>query len=1151
MDHHTGVAKTIFTPHGVTSLRNAVNVFAGPDFSAAITGGQGYTPGSPIDYGDLWMWGSADCGKLGLGEAVSSGSMLVPERVELPLPAWRCALGQSHTVILTPTGEAYAWGAGYYGRLGIGTSSNVYSPKRVAFPDEVRLMAVAAGAFHTMAISTEKDLWIWGRKNATCSSVHYLNPAMMLQLYSSEGVPKVKAIAAAGEHSIAVADDGTAFVWGGNKNFELGLGKKAAEHLDSPDSISTLPTGVDVAVTGPAHSVLILDNGDVFSFGATGAGRLGIGWTKSMHQSAPTLVVANWSATEEQAKLLGGEGDIAGGGTGEDTIENPMGVKPEALHYFLSQLTQDAYSPEPTISWSEVQDFLVKEDIQCRPAQIRAFEDDIIAILGRHLDFILSLPEKEAELKRQEGNFESKLLGVVARLDLERARDEMPSAPPMMANKMADFGRFAVILQQQPAYLMNLLVSAQRPAHRAVVKQLVVSLFWETDNSRVEHLMQCLFRLIAQREVTTATGIRTCFDPASSGLFFLMDIFCTRQTYLLSYAKYFLDVNTQNSAAAVLLHKAEESFAMSAAQVAAERGFPSLANLNDTQKAEVHQGLHAGLQNIRKFLTDTMCRTLQSVPFPCILQSILVDAQLFIYQRGFAIEYELSQYGYEFCNSVPLIKLVLNGVLEPILRDPQTAAARCGFSPIPEHVVTKFQRCAELLHMTCANMFSPAEVTYILKGIGMECWAATVVAIRNQIAAAKGFLDTELTLDIFRAHLDRRQHTVFLRSDTMATSVNLCKLYEANLNMSAFDPLAEVVSQISNDRRPPFPEDVVATCQATPTWHSFNMDPRFLLSEKNLAYCSISRVPLPQRLAYRQLPSVEAGQRLMAVIQRYPCPHELDPRYILQNCLRKVPPVTARTWDKLQTELNELTEFYTSQETPNYKAANSTQLAAGVACEMSQQKIPEADVMRWITLGILGRKRHTIYLSSIYKNETHIEDLRAVYTHNLKKQMRQLEQATDAAQTLAYEGPIARAAQRFRIKLRMTSLAKALGKRDSKISLRPSATISFAVLWNEGVVSWVSPVFGKNDLVDLHFTFSQQASLSWAVVVIKKTVKHDLHVGEEIFSLAKLQDFRRMNIDACVPIMISLTHPQGLFQINVHTLLKILMEIHARFMDSE
>eukprot|EP00920_Eleutheroschizon_duboscqi_P027981 GHVT01068362.1.p1 GENE.GHVT01068362.1~~GHVT01068362.1.p1 ORF type:complete len:201 (-),score=2.29 GHVT01068362.1:2078-2680(-) len=104
----------------------------------------------------------------------------------------------------------------------------------------------------------------------------------------------------------------------------------------------------------------------------------------------------------------------------------------------------------------------------------------------------------------------------------------------------------------------------------------------------------------------------------------------------------------------------------------------------------------------------------------------------------------------------------------------------------------------------------------------------------------------------------------------------------------------------------------------------------------------------------------------MAVIQRYPCPHELDPRYILQNCLRKVPPVTARTWDKLQTELNELTEFYTSQETPNYKAANSTQLAAGVACEMSQQKIPEADVMRWITLGILGRKRHTIYLSSIY-----------------------------------------------------------------------------------------------------------------------------------------------------------------------------------------
>lgn len=54
--------------------------------------------------------------------------------------------GRSHVLALTARGEVYSWGAGFYGRLGNGSSANSSVPCKVKFPTAVRVSADSESA---------------------------------------------------------------------------------------------------------------------------------------------------------------------------------------------------------------------------------------------------------------------------------------------------------------------------------------------------------------------------------------------------------------------------------------------------------------------------------------------------------------------------------------------------------------------------------------------------------------------------------------------------------------------------------------------------------------------------------------------------------------------------------------------------------------------------------------------------------------------------------------------------------------------------------------------------------------------------------------------------------------------------------------------
>ncbi|OEH78737.1 regulator of chromosome condensation repeat-containing protein [Cyclospora cayetanensis] len=179
-----GNTRPAFTPQGVSTLRNAIDVYACATYSACITAGigdadaptQGAAGGGMTGVlvgayheelqqaGSLWMWGSAESGKLGLGEHILGGAITVPHSVALPLPVQKLALGQSHVLALTTRGNLYAWGAGFYGRLGLGTSANIYTPAVVTFPTPIRIKEIAAGSMQSLCLTDEGEVWVWGRR---------------------------------------------------------------------------------------------------------------------------------------------------------------------------------------------------------------------------------------------------------------------------------------------------------------------------------------------------------------------------------------------------------------------------------------------------------------------------------------------------------------------------------------------------------------------------------------------------------------------------------------------------------------------------------------------------------------------------------------------------------------------------------------------------------------------------------------------------------------------------------------------------------------------------------------------------------------------------------------------------------------------------
>ena len=173
------------------------------------------------------------------------------------------AQGATHSLALTTDGKVWAWGTNTFGQLGNG--SNTDSSVPVAVTNMASAVAIAAGDGHSLALTSDGKVWAWGT-NALGILGNGTNIYSNVPVLVS-GLNGVASIAACGVHSLALTADGKVWAWGQATFGELGNGSLTGS--DVPVPVTNL-TGVVAIAAGKTQSLALTDDGKVWAWGLVG-----------------------------------------------------------------------------------------------------------------------------------------------------------------------------------------------------------------------------------------------------------------------------------------------------------------------------------------------------------------------------------------------------------------------------------------------------------------------------------------------------------------------------------------------------------------------------------------------------------------------------------------------------------------------------------------------------------------------------------------------------------------------------------------------------------------------------------------------------------------------------------------------------------------
>lgn len=198
------------------------------------------------------------------------------------------ARGTYHTCALSSAGGVSCWGYNGYGQLGDGTTNNRTTPVPVVGLSS-GVAAIAAGAYHTCAITTAGGVKCWGRNFSgqvgDGTTTDRLAPVDVSGLTSN--LETVIAIAGGNEYSCAVTHVGVVKCWGFNGNGQLGDGT-TTQRL-TPVNVS-LAGGATSVAAGSATTCIRTSTGGAKCWGYNGTYNVGDGVPSATDRLVPVDV---------------------------------------------------------------------------------------------------------------------------------------------------------------------------------------------------------------------------------------------------------------------------------------------------------------------------------------------------------------------------------------------------------------------------------------------------------------------------------------------------------------------------------------------------------------------------------------------------------------------------------------------------------------------------------------------------------------------------------------------------------------------------------------------------------------------------------------------------------------------------------------------
>ena len=200
------------------------------------------------------------------------------------------SVGPHHVLVLTDTGAVLSLGYGNAGLLGHGDMDDQRVPKVIEALRDVRVVAIAAGGVHSMALTDEGAVLSFGHgKHGQLGHGDEEDLLVPKVIEALRGV-RVVAIVAGLDHSMVLTDEGIVLSFGLGEFGQLGHGDR--NHQLAPKVIEALRDRRVVSLaTGSVYSMVLTDAGAVLSFGDGWHGQLG-NHGDVMEQAEPKAMVA-------------------------------------------------------------------------------------------------------------------------------------------------------------------------------------------------------------------------------------------------------------------------------------------------------------------------------------------------------------------------------------------------------------------------------------------------------------------------------------------------------------------------------------------------------------------------------------------------------------------------------------------------------------------------------------------------------------------------------------------------------------------------------------------------------------------------------------------------------------------------------------------
>ena len=238
--------------------------------------------------GSLWAWGGNEYGQIGDGTRTIYGEdefaqdedyglvLLEDNTKDIPVHIMdnviAVSAGACHSMAIKSDGTLWGWGENEHGELGDGTTNDSVTPKKIM--DSVS--AVSAGLHYTMAIKTDGSLWAWGinlkGQLGDGTAVNRKRPVKVMD--------SVKFVSTGQDYTMAVKADGSLWSWGANNinvfSERIGgwLGDGTINDRVVPAKIMD---NVSAVSAGAWHSIAVKNDGTLWVWGLNKEGQLGDG----------------------------------------------------------------------------------------------------------------------------------------------------------------------------------------------------------------------------------------------------------------------------------------------------------------------------------------------------------------------------------------------------------------------------------------------------------------------------------------------------------------------------------------------------------------------------------------------------------------------------------------------------------------------------------------------------------------------------------------------------------------------------------------------------------------------------------------------------------------------------------------------------------